>query len=269
MKKVSTTILLALTLVACHSQKTTKPSMARASSTEVRWVQDMLDPAKANAIGDGIEAYLLKAYPLYKQNEVVHYVKGVGAHVAMFSARPHHPKYEFFVLDTLEWINIGLPGGHIFISRGLLKEVQTEDELAGLLGSSIAHVTHQHLLTWMSEDQQLDLQQPNEISDAAWAATYDKLRVYWFEAEAMDQADQSGIVYAMHFGYDPAGLQNILTRLYDQLQNKPDLQEKGGLGINALAHRTSIGTIHLEQAKAHQDVFKSRDGRFESIQEYL
>lgn len=269
MKTILSIGLVLFSLTACHTHKTSTPSTMTETSTSIPWVKDMIDPAQANAMGEAIEKILVAAYPLYQQNKVVTYVQEVGTNVAKFSARPHHPVYEFFVLDTKEWINMGLPGGRVFISRGVLQHIENESELAALLGTSVANITHQHLLQWLKDNQKLDLTQAVTPTDEVWEKAYQQLRVMGFDADVMNEADRSGISYAMHAGYDPAGLQHILQRLTTLLEENPSLKEQGLLGANALAHRSSIGPIHLEQAKVHENVFSPRKGHFQSIKKYL
>ena len=78
------------------------------------------------------------------------YVALVGKQMAMQSERPNLP-WEFKVVDSAMINAFALPGGKVFISRGLLEKMETEAQLAGVLGHEIGHVTAQHANQRMSQ----------------------------------------------------------------------------------------------------------------------
>ena len=82
---------------------------------------------------------------LWENPEVEKYVATVGAAVASTSDRPDIPYY-FGILNAEEPNGFACPGGYIFLSKGLLRLVQNEAQLAAVLGHEIAHVTKRHAL---------------------------------------------------------------------------------------------------------------------------
>ncbi|NIN35007.1 MAG: M48 family metalloprotease, partial [Gammaproteobacteria bacterium] len=75
--------------------------------------------------------------------ELQGYVQYVGEKVAAASHRPDL-EYSFTVLDSPEVNAFALPGGFIYITRGLMAYLNTEGELAAVLGHEIGHVTARH-----------------------------------------------------------------------------------------------------------------------------
>lgn len=73
------------------------------------------------------------------------YVNRVGKNLAAQSSRPTLD-WTFGVLDSEEFNAFAAPGGYVFVTRGLLKQVQNEAQLAGVMGHEIAHVTGRHAL---------------------------------------------------------------------------------------------------------------------------
>ena len=76
--------------------------------------------------------------------QVTQYVRTLGQSLAAQSERPELP-WEFFAVDSSVINAFALPGGKVFISRALMKEMTSEAQLAGVLGHEIGHVTAQHI----------------------------------------------------------------------------------------------------------------------------
>ena len=74
---------------------------------------------------------------------VLEYVSEVGRRVAVASSRPELP-YEFTVINSSEPNAWAMPGGKIGVTRGLLVQLESEDELAAVLGHQIAHAAARH-----------------------------------------------------------------------------------------------------------------------------
>jgi len=102
-------------------------------------------------IGRGVAATILTRYSLYRNQTVTAYVNYVGNTVAMASTRPYtYGGYHFAVLDTEEINAFACPGGTIFVTRGMLRTVRSEDELAAVLSHEVGHVAHKHGLQAIS-----------------------------------------------------------------------------------------------------------------------
>jgi predicted Zn-dependent protease len=102
-------------------------------------------------IGRGVAARILTRYNLYRNQTVTAYVNYVGNTVVMGSPRPYiYGGYHFAVLDTDEINAFACPGGTIFVTRGMLKLVSNEDQLAGVLSHEVGHVAGKHGLEAIS-----------------------------------------------------------------------------------------------------------------------
>jgi predicted Zn-dependent protease len=77
------------------------------------------------------------------EQELVHYVEALGARLAAHSPRKD-VEYRFHVVEMLEPNAFALPGGYVFVSRGLLALANSEDELANVIGHEIGHVAARH-----------------------------------------------------------------------------------------------------------------------------
>lgn len=95
------------------------------------------------ALGRELHPKVLKAYGRYDDPELQAYVQDLGASLAATSHRPGLI-YRFTVLDSDQVNAFALPGGYIYITRGLLAYLNSEDELAAVLGHEVGHVTARH-----------------------------------------------------------------------------------------------------------------------------
>ncbi len=102
-------------------------------------------PEQEYYIGRSVGATVLDRYPAYENEEVNEYVATIGEILAFSSERPAiYAGYSFQVLDDDEINAFATPGGHIFITRGMIRLARNEDELAAILAHEIAHIQAQH-----------------------------------------------------------------------------------------------------------------------------
>ncbi len=88
---------------------------------------------------------VIAQFGIYKDAELAAYVDRIGQKIAKVSSRPNL-EYTFTVIDD-DMVNaMALPGGYIYLSRGLLAHMNTESELAAVIGHEIAHVTEKHAI---------------------------------------------------------------------------------------------------------------------------
>ena len=163
------------------------------------------------------------------QDEAVHrYIALVGTALAQASTRPTLP-WTFIVLDTDGVNAFAAPGGYVHITRGALALLQTEAELAGVLGHEIVHVLRKHHLKAIQKGAQTALA-GDAMSMALrerGGAARDKLIALGTEmySRGLDksdelEADRLGVVIAARGGYDSYGLPSVLQTL--QAMNAED-----------------------------------------------
>ncbi len=111
-------------------------------------VSDRLEPALLSEadelrLGQENDAAVRKQYGVYANARLRAYVQLVGERLAAHSHRPQL-QYRFTVLDSPEVNAFALPGGYIYVTRGLLAHLDSEAELAAVLGHEIGHVAARH-----------------------------------------------------------------------------------------------------------------------------
>ena len=93
--------------------------------------------------GLNMSAVLLGARGIYQDNELNLYVNKVGRWLALNSSRPSL-SWQFAVIDSTAINAFAAPGGYVFITLGMLNQIQNEAQLAAVLAHEIVHVTEQH-----------------------------------------------------------------------------------------------------------------------------
>ena len=91
-------------------------------------------------MGREYNAQILRQNPVYQDQELQDYVQDIGESLAAKSHRPNLI-YRFTILDSPDINAFALPGGYIYINRGLMSYLSSEEELAAVLGHEIGHVT--------------------------------------------------------------------------------------------------------------------------------
>jgi beta-barrel assembly-enhancing protease len=190
-------------------------------------------PEEEVALGEGIASSFLGASALHPDASLQRYVNRVGRWVASQTERPDLP-WTFGVIDA-ETINaFALPGGIVLVSHGLLKRLNSESELAGVLAHEIAHVVRKHQLNAIQSDAStgaLSVLGQSVVEDRLGRTGVGKLGLQGPIAKlgtdvvkngfflrpldrAMEyEADRLGVVIAARAGYDPYGLVAVLTML--------------------------------------------------------
>ncbi len=181
-----------------------------------------------------------KQLPILMEPLLTEYVNRLGQKVAKESRRPQL-EYSFKIVNTDEVNAFSLPGGHIYVNRGLLEFVTNESELAGVLGHEIGHVVAYHSMNDVARralvDQGLQqLQKAGLMNDQQMTDMMQKFGGPMllfvdrkFSREEESEADMLGMYNAIRAGYDPEGLVDFLQRL-TQFIGKPSLVE--GLLMN-------------------------------------
>jgi len=169
----------------------------------------------------------------YEDEKLQAYVNRVGQDLAKNSDRPDIT-YTFTVIDS-ETINaFALPGGYIYINRGLLVYMDNEAELAAVLAHEIGHVTARHAVRQQTAAAtnnilaQLAYVTTGSVDLAQASNTYGTSLVRGYGREHELEADSEGATYLHRSGYDPNALLDVIGVLKDQEQyNKLKAQAAG------------------------------------------
>lgn len=163
---------------------------------------------------------LVKTTHFYQHEALNAYINEIGQKLAANSDWPEID-YHFFIIDSPDINAFALPGGYIYINRGLLSYLTSEAQLAAVLAHEIAHVTQHHAIRRRSKQRLGDA--------AAFVATIATLNSNVGEAIKLEnaalvsgygremelEADEYGAAYLYRSGYDPAAMIDVLGILKD------------------------------------------------------
>lgn len=172
-------------------------------------------------IGAELASTLLGAAPLKNDASEQRYVNLVGRYLAAQTERPDLP-WRFGVIDNANINAFAAPGGYVFVTSGLMQQIKSEAELAGVLAHEIAHVLKKHHLKAVQKAAGT-----GALADVASLAAKDDQRdkldkifnvgreLYMRGLDKDDEfeADRMGVVIAARAGYDPFGLPAVMQTL--------------------------------------------------------
>lgn len=174
-------------------------------------------------LGKNASYSVIQEMGLYDDAELQHYVNEVGQRLVNVSDR-HSIPYQFKVIDSPILNAFALPGGYIFITRGLLAELENEAQLASVLGHEIGHVCARHSVTQLSEAlgyQLLTLAAiaaPGTREMAPVTAALFQSITLGYSREKEFEADSMGLAYMYRAGYNPMEVSTFLYHLSKRAQ---------------------------------------------------
>ena len=175
---------------------------------------------------------IISQYGVYENKALQEYVTMVGKRVAAFSSRPNLD-YQFTVLNDAAINAFALPGGFIYITRGMLTHMNSESELAAVLGHEIAHVTERHALRRNRARTGVNLinsvasavvySQVGSVASAGISelgSMYGGVLVTGYSREYELEADEVGARFMAKAGYNP----QAMLRTIDILKAKDRIE---------------------------------------------
>jgi predicted Zn-dependent protease len=170
-------------------------------------------------MGRQADREITAATGLYEDAELQAYVSGVGLPLARASERADLP-WTFRVVDDAAVNAFALPGGYIYVTRGILAHLGSEAEVAGVLGHEIGHVTARHSVSQISRSQLATLGlgvglilNPRLVNYADLAQVGLGLLFLKHGRGDEREADDLGLRYITRTGYDPRPMVNVFDTL--------------------------------------------------------
>ena len=171
------------------------------------------------AMGKEADEQFHGLYGDFPDPRVQGYVESVARPLAAASERPSLP-WTFRVIDDPQVNAFALPGGYIYVTRGILAHMNSEAELAGVLGHEIGHVTARHSAS--AQSKQLlgmvglgvgmilspTLREGGDALSQALGLVFLK-----FGRDQESQSDQLGLRYIVRQDYSPAGMLDVFRML--------------------------------------------------------
>jgi predicted Zn-dependent protease len=157
-------------------------------------------------------------YPQFRNQTVMGFVDSVGRKILSHQndrADTGILKFTFTVIDKDSVVNaFAIPGGHVFVYTGLIKAVDNEAELAGVLAHEIGHVTQRHGIQSLCQQGMLKFVTDIVLGDSSLIGQIvDGMLMLKFSRDNEFQADSCSLVYLENAGYNPYGMKSFLEKL--------------------------------------------------------
>src|SRR5437867_9014832 len=179
----------------------------------------LISESQEIAMGRDYDKQVAASIGLYSDSGLQRYLQQFGARLAASSERPNLP-WSFRVVDDPVVNAFALPGGYIYVTRGILAHLNSEAELAGVVGHEIGHVTARHSVSQLSKQQlaQIGLAvgtiaSPDFERFAGLASAGLGVLFLKYSRDAERQADDLGLRYMRRVNYDPREMPHVFEML--------------------------------------------------------
>lgn len=220
------------------------------------------DAQEINLGRQAVPSIIQESGGLYRDPALAAYVDGIGQRLAAASDRPFIPpedrsfRYAFHLLNSSEVNAFALPGGQIFVTRGILARLGDEAELAAVIGHEIGHVAARHGVKHMQSAMGMELlirlgavalqvQNPDlaGVDEIAGAARVGALALQMkYSRDDEIHSDTLGMKYAAKSGWDP----RAMIRVQEVLKS---LQKGNPKALEALFHSHPPSDDRIESAR--------------------
>ncbi len=167
--------------------------------------------------------------PIIRDSAAANYVRQLGLSMARTTSRADLD-WQFFIVDSKEVNAFAVPGGYIYVNRGLIERTQRMDQLAGVLGHEIGHVVRRHSIKQMQQQQEANVGVTlacvltsvcnNQASQAAiqvgGQALFSK-----FSRTDETEADAEGVKNVIRAGISPYGMPEMFQILINERSSNP------------------------------------------------
>ncbi|HCT56024.1 MAG TPA: peptidase M48 Ste24p [Gemmatimonas aurantiaca] len=215
------------------------------------------------AMGNDYAQQIERELPIVRDPEIVRYINVLGDSIARV-VDDRSLTWHFNVVDQGDINAFAVPGGHIYVNRGLIEKSTNMSELAGVIGHEIAHVTQRHSMKQMAAAQRANaglsigcILAPSVCQGAAGAGVQVLAQAGFakFSRDDETEADRFGVKYVTRSGIDPRGMPSMFRILLAERQTNPSGVE--GFFASHPIEESRIETTEEEIAKLDKIVLSS------------
>lgn len=186
-------------------------------------------------LGAQAAADINRQLPLVQDAALNNYINQLGNTIAR-QADPRGIQYRFYIVNSNVVNAFAVPGGHVYLNRGLIERTENLSELAGVLGHEIAHVVERHGIEQMQRAQNTSLglnlayillgRTPGQLEQTAVGAAAQGLVIAPHSRAAERESDERAIEYLTRVGIDPMGVSTFFGKLLQEQQRQPSAVEQ-------------------------------------------
>jgi predicted Zn-dependent protease len=180
-------------------------------------------------MGTNYSAQIAQQLPLVRDPEALRYMNVLGDSLAKVTDQ-RDLQWHFNIVDSKEVNAFAVPGGYVYVNRGLIERAQTMSEVAGVIGHEIGHVTRRHSIKQMQKAQGANVGMTlgcilTRICGSGLATTAMDVGAgglfAHFSRGDEAEADEEGVRTLIKAGIDPNGIPEMFRILLDERKNHP------------------------------------------------
>jgi beta-barrel assembly-enhancing protease len=163
--------------------------------------------------------------PIVQDPEINRYINVLGDSIARLTERNDLPEWRFFIVDSREVNAFAVPGGFVYVNRGLIERTQRMDQLAGVLGHEIGHIVRRHSIKQMQQQQGANIGVTlacvltsicnNQAGQAAIQVGGTALFAKFSRGDE-EEADEEGVKNVIRAGINPNGIPEMFQILINE-----------------------------------------------------
>jgi len=186
-------------------------------------------------LGAQAAADINRQLPIVQDAQVNNYINQLGSTIARV-ADPSGRTYRFYVVNAKEVNAFALPGGYVYVNRGLIDRADNVSELAGVLGHEIGHVVERHGITQMqrAENASLGLAVLYGVLIGRNPSTVEQVGIQGvgsavfagYSRDAEREADRDAVGFVVKAGINPEGIPAFFQKLLAEQQRQPSAVER-------------------------------------------
>ncbi|HEX5869248.1 MAG TPA: M48 family metallopeptidase [Longimicrobium sp.] len=187
------------------------------------------------ALGADYSRQINRQMPILNDAATNSYVSQIGNQLAAI-ADPRGIRYNFYVVNSDVVNAFALPGGYVYINRGIIERADNLSEFAGVLAHEIGHVAERHSIEQLQRAQNANLglnvlygvllgRAPSGVEQAGIQVGGSAVFA-GYTRDAEREADRVGVAYMVRGGYNPIGLATFFEELLSMQQRQPSRVEQ-------------------------------------------
>jgi predicted Zn-dependent protease len=186
-------------------------------------------------LGADYSRQINRQLPLVRDAATINYVNNLGRSIAR-NADPRGIQYTFYVVNSDAVNAFAIPGGHIYVNRGLIERTDNMSELAGVLAHEIGHVVERHGITQVQRAQNANtllsvlygvlLRRPPSTVERAGIQVGGSAVFAGYGRDAEREADRVAIGYLVRTGINPQGMVSMFQELLEERRRAPSRVEQ-------------------------------------------
>lgn len=171
--------------------------------------------------------------PIVEDAYINSYINELGDTIASHTSRSDL-EWHFYIVNSHQVNAFALPGGYIYVNRGLIESAERADELAGVLGHEIGHVIERHSVKQMQQQQKIGVVASlactltnickNDVARAAINIGGSAMISRYSRKDELE-ADSEAVENVLHVNFDPEGIPALFEVLMEQRKTQPSIVE--------------------------------------------